>query len=276
MFIFSSLRKKVYYRFLSYYNNYNSVSLSKQMKERKNVFLYFDYEREFGGHKTTISNSNIDELLNFLSKNRLKTSWFTVGKILRVYPESIESIICNGHEIASHTYAHIAPINQSKKHLREDFEKFHNGLFQDISVKGFHAPNGKWSLALIKLLPEFGYSYDVISAGKKGARVEMIKHRNAKSTLRFTSFGDDWPLLKKPVNEDIVFHHFVSLFEKIPKGHVGGIGAHPWVLFSQPEIWLGYKRFVKYLQQQKDVRVETAGFFAEEIIENNNEKVRNS
>jgi len=158
---------KLYYKFWDTILPKKLIRFNSQLSQKRNLFLYFDYEREFGGYNTNISDSDIDMILKELGQYSYKTTWFTVGKLFRKYPKSIESIVNEGHEIGSHTYSHIPPSRTPKKGLAKDFLMFSSSKNKNISTKGFHSPTGQWSFSLFKLLKENGFIYDVYGSSKK-------------------------------------------------------------------------------------------------------------
>ena len=152
MSIVQTIRLKIYYLFAKRWINGKPVHLPERDQSKKHLFLYFDYEREFGGHETNITDRDISLLLDILDTFQIKTTWFTVGKIFERYPDSITDILKRGHELASHTFSHIPPYYASAKELESDFKHFEDSSNMFPKVKGFHAPNGLWSLNSLSLL----------------------------------------------------------------------------------------------------------------------------
>lgn len=265
MKLINRIKAKGYYLFANLIINQQPINLPDTIKRKRNLFLYFDYEREFGGHNTLISDNDINCLLSELNKYKLKATWFTVGKIIEKYPNSIKAIANEGHEIASHTFSHISPYKVSTGLLEKDFDSFRAASKNLFTPAGFHSPNGKWSISLIELLIRNKYIYDVVSSKGSKMLTKIIKKNNA-GLLRFTTIGDDWPLFKSKLNKKQVFDHYVNLFNRLPIDQIAGIGAHPWVLFSNKEILEGYFQFLHFLSIQQDLNINTASFYANHII----------
>jgi peptidoglycan-N-acetylglucosamine deacetylase len=266
MNLYHRTRLKLYFWIAKKLAAGNPADLPVSFKNKRNLFLYFDYEREFGGHDVGITDKDIYRLLDELDKLQIKTSWFTVGKIFEHYPESIREIVKRGHELASHSYAHKSPYDLSCKDLERDFMNFH--LYADplVRVKGYHSPNSKWSLSLGRELTRHGYLYDVTGRYNKTlvTRIHCGKH---KSFLRLTTLGDDWDLFKEKADEYTTLKHYKKLFEKLQPGQLAGLGAHPWVLLSNPGILKGYILFLNYLKEQQDLTLDTALNFVKKIKE---------
>jgi peptidoglycan-N-acetylglucosamine deacetylase len=242
------------------------VIIFDKLKLPTNLFFYFDYEREFSGHETDIKDDHIIRILDILDNHGLKTTWYIVGKILEVYPESVREIVSRGHELGSHTYAHIALRKVSFSTLKKDFTKFHSLVVPFAEVKGFHYPNNLWSLRAIRILASHGYSYDLVYPGRKKKKSPSRIHFRGKELIRLCSSGDDWPLYGKDVTEDEVFRHFSGIVENNTlKNSIIGVGFHPWILFSSQSIFNGFSRFLEVMAARQDIDIRTALDFVSEI-----------
>jgi len=60
-----------------------------------------------------------ERILNLLSKNNIKATFFILGWIAENYPNIVREISSKGHEIGSHSYSHILIY----KNNREDFDR---------------------------------------------------------------------------------------------------------------------------------------------------------
>ena len=107
---------------------------------------------------------NTQVYLSFLKETNSKSTFFVVGNVLRNYPQLIETIISDGHEIACHTNEHIPLDKLSKDGLRRDLDAWYtsaNALGIDL-VKGFRAPTfslterTSWAYSILK---EYGFDY---------------------------------------------------------------------------------------------------------------------
>ncbi|WP_292976006.1 XrtA system polysaccharide deacetylase [Nitrosomonas sp.] len=107
---------------------------------------------------------NVDRILALLDKNQIKATFFTLGWIAERYPFMVKRIAENGHELASHGYAHHRVTELSREQFYEDVTRS-KALLEDISgqpVKGYRAPsfsiNGDnlWALENLEMA---GYRY---------------------------------------------------------------------------------------------------------------------
>jgi peptidoglycan-N-acetylglucosamine deacetylase len=139
-------------------------------------------------------------------------------------------------------------------------------------VKGFHYPTNKWSLGALKELTNYDYSYDVVYQGKKRMKTTSKIRIKDKEIIRLFTAGDDWQMYVKDVSEDEVFRYFSDILNKIhDRDGITGIGFHPWVLFSDPAIFNGFCRFLRFISSRQDVCIRTALEFVTEL--NSHQKV---
>lgn len=116
---------------------------------------------------TTIScrvEGNIDRILALLDEKQAKATFFTLGWIAERYPAMVKRIISNGHELASHGWAHQLVSDQEPQEFLDDIVRSKN-LLEDISgqkILGYRAPSfsiGSNNLWALDLLEEAGYRY---------------------------------------------------------------------------------------------------------------------
>jgi peptidoglycan/xylan/chitin deacetylase (PgdA/CDA1 family) len=260
------IRNRLYYKYSNWVLNARSALLPESFKKRKNIFIYFDYEREFGGFKSNISDLFISELLAVLDSYNLKTTWFTVGKIFELYPDSINSLLQNGHELASHSYSHSILQKMSREELNIDFSNFSSCNPKYHIVRGFHSPQGRWNPDMYRVLHNMGYHYDLAFEKSKRKGLPFFVGPKNRSILRLHTAGDDWPLYVDNYSELEIYQYFVSIINNIQPGHISGIGFHPWILNSNDRIYEGFKQFIEYLRTQNNVEILRATDYSQEII----------
>lgn len=270
MKLFKRAISKVYYFTLKIILKNREVSIPQEFKNTRNLFIYFDYEREFSGHKVNITDNNIFSLLEMLSQNNITATWFTVGKIFEKYPVTILEILSRNHEIGSHTYSHIKLLNASNTDIENDFRDFYSVSSEFCKVIGLHSPNNKWSLPIFKEMRRYGFKYDVVyKKNEIGRKVLSFNLSKDIKTLRFFTVGDDWPLFNNTTNSDYVFSYLVDLYRKAETGNIYGIGFHPWIIFSNKEIYNGFNKFLGFLKSEKNIIVRPVNYFASRVLEYN-------
>jgi len=108
---------------------------------------------------------NTDKILNLLNDTNVKSTFFVLGYVAKKYPQLIERIHKEGHEIASHGMTHRLIYNQTPEVFKE--ETFSSkALLEDIiqsPIYGYRAATysiTKKSLWALDILCDAGYVYD--------------------------------------------------------------------------------------------------------------------
>ena len=259
---------KLYYKYGRLALPQADCTLPPGLSDRRCIFLYFDYEREFGGHQTGIRDEDVTRITDILAEGSIRATWFTVGKIFEEYPDSVSRLISHGHEIGSHSYGHVAPLLTTNTRLRRDFEKFRDVSGGINGISGFHAPNGLWSLKMIERLSEFGFRYDLVRRKADFLSASKIKdpYKSGEYLVRLYSAGDDWALYKTELSARDPYTFFTELLDTVKTGMLRGIGFHPWVLVSDRKILEGFRLFIQHISGMKGLCHKTAGDYATELL----------
>lgn len=108
---------------------------------------------------------NTERILEMLNRHRTKATFFVLGWIAERAPDLVRTIACEGHEIASHGYAHQHIEGQTPQAFRNDL-RLSREILESLSgqtVYGYRAPTYSitnrtlWALAV---LIEEGFRYD--------------------------------------------------------------------------------------------------------------------
>jgi polysaccharide deacetylase family protein (PEP-CTERM system associated) len=108
--------------------------------------------------------SNVEIILELLHEAGVKATFFTLGWIAERYPHLVRRIAEQGHEVASHGYAHYRATDQSQPQFSADI-KLAKAVLEDVSgqeVVGYRAPSfsigraNSWAFDAIALA---GYRY---------------------------------------------------------------------------------------------------------------------
>lgn len=104
-------------------------------------------------------------ILNFLSKKKLKATFFFLGWVAEKYPEMVIDVVKDGHEIASHGYAHSMITHQTPEEFKTDLKKSLEILnsLSDAPVLGYRAPTfsvTKKTMWALPIMFEAGIRYD--------------------------------------------------------------------------------------------------------------------
>ena len=109
--------------------------------------------------------SNLEHMLGLLRENNVKATCFWLGCFAERYPDLVRRCAAEGHEIASHGYAHILAYKSGRERFREDITKAKEILENIIQepVLGFRAAgfsttdDSTWVFEEIR---KAGYLYD--------------------------------------------------------------------------------------------------------------------
>jgi len=96
-------------------------------------------------------------LLELFTKYKVTATFFTLGYIAEKFPQLIENIVKNGHEIASHSYSHLDIRKTSAEKFEEDLIRSIK-ILENISgekVLGFRAP-------YFSIDEKRGWAFDII------------------------------------------------------------------------------------------------------------------
>ena len=108
---------------------------------------------------------NTNYLLDILKEKNIEATFFVLGYYAEKYPELIENILENNHEISTHGYSHTPLIEQNPKQFEDELLKSIRNLEKLTKEKilGFRAPffsfieKTSWVLDILK---KAGLKYD--------------------------------------------------------------------------------------------------------------------
>ena len=105
---------------------------------------------------------NVDELLELLAETGARSTFFLLGWIARRYPRLVRRIAEAGHEVASHSDAHLRLYWLSRAELLRDLADARDALEQAAGapVRGIRAPTFSVDDAVLDAIAEAGYWYD--------------------------------------------------------------------------------------------------------------------
>jgi polysaccharide deacetylase family protein (PEP-CTERM system associated) len=107
---------------------------------------------------------NIDRILEILEEAGVHATFFTLGWVAERYPHMVRRIVAQGHELASHGYAHERATGLQRHSFLADVVSA-KSVLEDVSgikVLGYRAPSfsiGNGNLWAYDCLVEAGYQY---------------------------------------------------------------------------------------------------------------------
>jgi polysaccharide deacetylase family protein (PEP-CTERM system associated) len=107
---------------------------------------------------------NTERLLEILSDAGVKATFFALGWVAERFPQLIGRIAADGHEVASHGFAHQRVDGQSPEEFRSDVRRAREILEHaaGAAVRGYRAPTfsvGAHTPWVWRILEEEGYAY---------------------------------------------------------------------------------------------------------------------
>ncbi|MFH1741066.1 MAG: DUF3473 domain-containing protein [bacterium] len=111
------------------------------------------------------SEKNLHDLLDLFATHGNKATMFVLGKFGERFPQAVQRIVSEGHEIASHGYGHTEIFKQSRSEFRNDVSRA-KWFLEDLvgrRVIGYRAPDFsvvKRSLWAFDELVDLGFEYD--------------------------------------------------------------------------------------------------------------------
>jgi polysaccharide deacetylase family protein (PEP-CTERM system associated) len=108
---------------------------------------------------------NVSKLLEIFAEYRVQVTCFVLGWVGERFPHLVREAAAQGHEIASHGYAHRLVYEQSRQDFYEDVHRCRL-LLEDIAgvpVRGYRAPGFSTTTDtpwFFDALAEAGYQYD--------------------------------------------------------------------------------------------------------------------
>jgi polysaccharide deacetylase family sporulation protein PdaB len=98
-------------------------------------------------------------ILEILRENNIKTTFFLTGFWVEKYPDMVEKISQEGHEIGNHTYSHPHLNSLSEEQIRVELEKV-GTMILELTAKQpqlFRPPFGEYSNKVITAAEKCGY-----------------------------------------------------------------------------------------------------------------------
>lgn len=149
------------------------------------------YPISMGRYGPTVA---IPRILETYRRFGLKQSFFAPGWVVEQYPETMEMILKDGHEIGHHGYLHEDPTDHGPAEQRAWFERALDSHKRVIgnTPKGYRAPVYNVNQTVIDLLVEHKFEYDsslmaddmpYLMKTEHGSLVELPVHWGT----------DDWP-----------------------------------------------------------------------------------
>lgn len=118
--------------------------------DKKIAALTFDIS---WGNKTPLP------VIEILKENDVRCTFFLSGPWVKEYPDIVNRIKSDGHEIGSHGYRHVNLSNFSKTEIKEEVMKAHKNIKEVAGVEAclIRTPNGDYNDQVIEAIHECNY-----------------------------------------------------------------------------------------------------------------------
>ena len=155
----------------------------------------------------------LERIRKVLAEYRLLGTFFTPGHTALAYPQSVESLVADGHEVGHHGWVHEGLSLLSESEERLVIERGIEALEVVTAGRpvGFRAPLWDLSPRTTGLLVEYGFSYDSSMAGNDFSPY-WCRSGDVASSDEPVVFGDAVDLVELPVSwqlDDVPFFEFV-------------------------------------------------------------------
>ena len=108
--------------------------------------------------------TNIQKILNTLSANKIKATFFLTGSGANNHPQSIKNISAQGHQLANHSYSHPDFTKLTTAQMKSELDKT-EATIKKITGKStkplFRAPFGAANSAVLAAAGNAGYTHTI-------------------------------------------------------------------------------------------------------------------
>ena len=103
-----------------------------------------------------------DEYMKIMDRHGIKNTLFTIGELAPQMASRLKPCLANGHALAMHSHAHVAPMTESLEHFREKTRLAKQQMQElfGVDVVGFRAPCFSMDKSRLDVLQELGFRYD--------------------------------------------------------------------------------------------------------------------
>ena len=122
-----------------------------------------------------------ERLLAMLKNEGVPATFFVVGKMAARYPQILQEISRQGHEIANHTYSHPNLARADKKTLLTELAQTRS-IIQKLTGQDtllYRPPGGNYSRQSLKVASQAGYHmilWTVLTKDVNGASIPVMQH----------------------------------------------------------------------------------------------------
>ena len=176
---------------ISYANAENKYVFKSNTNDQMKIALTFDD----GPHPR-----KTEKILNILDKYNAKATFFVIGVNVQNYPNVLNKVIDNGHELGNHTFSHHILKSASANKIKNEILNTEDALYDHYLIRTnlLRPPCGLYDSALVDIAKENGYKIVLWTVDTKDWAHESAENI-IKNVLANVKSGDI-----------ILFHDYVS------------------------------------------------------------------
>ena len=189
---------------------------------------------EFGAVAST-------RILELHRTQSIPSTWFIPGFTIETYPRACEAVVLGGHEVAHHSWAHVAPASQSREQEEADMVRANEAIKRLTGryAVGYRSPAWDLSANTIDLLIKYGFEYDSSMMG-----ADYMPYRARQGDVvqlgQPVTFGPESSLIEMPISWTLDDHpHFE--YWRLPETVNPGLQSPQTVMAG----WLDEFRYFK-------------------------------
>jgi peptidoglycan/xylan/chitin deacetylase (PgdA/CDA1 family) len=155
----------------------------------------------------------LPRILKLLRDNDIRATFFVPGHTVYAYPDLIEQIASDGHELAHHGWVHENPASFDRDGERRNLQLGLEALEKTVGVRarGYRSPAWDLSTNSIELLLEGEFLYDSSCMGSDFYPYYLRTGDRWSPTEQY-SFGEPSPLVELPITwglDDVPFFEYI-------------------------------------------------------------------
>lgn len=169
--------------------------------------------------QSEFGNVGAHRILDLLSKNGIKSTWFIPGYTIDSFTDTVKEIVSRGHEIAHHNYLHETPRGLPREEESAIMDKANN-IIEKVSGKrarGYRAPSWDLSENTIDLVIEKGFLYDS-SLMAHDYLPYLVRSGDVATDDDGFKFGRDTSLIEIPISWSLEDYPVFEMDEEAPGG----------------------------------------------------------
>lgn len=103
----------------------------------------------------------LGRVLGLLARHEIHATFFVPGLVIDQHPQTIDSILGGGHEVAHHSWSHRWIVTMSEAEEREEMERGFEIIRRTTGQppRGYRSPAAEFSPITLSLLQEYGFGY---------------------------------------------------------------------------------------------------------------------